>query len=203
MNKEILAYSVDFVSYLIDSLEEPGLKNIVEIILFGSAARGTSDRESDVDIFVNVLKQNNMEAKVERIKEGFYRSDVFKRWKLRGIENEIRPIVDRLAKWRDLKVSIISDGITLYSKYTARAKGEQQVIIYWEKIKPESKRVLLSKKLYGYTYKKSRYKGLLELTGSVKIGPNCIIVSLEHSRKITDLFRSLGITAKTIFVSRI
>ncbi|HLD41715.1 MAG TPA: hypothetical protein VJB06_01660, partial [archaeon] len=93
----------------------------------------------------------------------------------------------------------------LYSKYMTESKGDGEVhiIFYWDKIGNESKRVLLSKKLYGYRLKKSKYKGLIELTGSIKLGTNCILISLDNSRKFVDLFDSLGITAKRIHVSKI
>lgn len=203
MNKTLLAYTIDFASFLVDSLEEKDMKNIKEIILFGSVSKGMADKDSDVDIFINIFKKDNIERKVEKIKNDFYKGEIYKRWKLRGIDNEIKIIVDSLDKWKDLKISIISDGITLYSKYRGYVKGEQKVIIYWDKIDNESKRVLLSKKLYGYNYRKMRYKGLLELTSSEKIGSNCIITNLEDAKKILDIFKEQEITAKTIYVNKV
>ena len=203
MSKDILAYSMEFTSFLIDSIDETGLSNIRDIVLFGSAARNAADKESDVDIFVNLVKDNDIERKIEKIKNDFYNTEMCRRWQLRGIDNEIKIIAGRLEKWKDLRISIIADGISLYSKYTSRTEGKQKkqkVIIFWDNVRPESKRVLLSKKLYGYNYKKSRYKGLLELTGSTKLGANCIITNLADSKKIIEIFKGLRVTAKTIYV---
>lgn len=195
---------MDFVSFLIESLDDKCTGNIKEIILFGSVARGTADKKSDIDLFVNVLKQDSItERKIEWVVNEFYKSSAAKNWKLKGIENEIKVLVDRLDKWKDLKVSIVSDGINLYSKYKAQTKGSQQIIIYWDTVRPESKRVLLSKKMYGYTYKKFKYEGLVKLTQATKLGSGCIIVGLENSKPILNMFREMGITAKTIYLSSI
>ena len=202
-SKDMLSYAMDFASFLVDNLEEADLKNIRDIILFGSVARGTAEKKSDVDIFVNLVKDSGAEKRISGIADDFYGTENFSRWKRRGIDNEIKIIADRLGRWKDLNISIISDGIVLYSKYTGRAEGEQQVIIYWDKIRPESKRVLLSKKLYGYRYKKARYKGIAELTNSTKLGPNCIITDLKDAGKILDIFKENGMTAKAIYVSRL
>ncbi len=203
MNKDILSYAIEFVSFLIGNLEQKELGNIKEIIVFGSVARGTAEKGSDVDIFINVISENGIEGRIEKIKEDFYKTEVFKKWKLKGVENEFKIIIDRLEKWKDLQISIISDGFVLFSKYKSQIEGEQQVLLYWDKIGNSSKRVLLSKKLYGYTYKNSRYKGLIELTGSVKLGTNCIMVKLEDSEKIIETFESLGIQVKRIYLNRL
>lgn len=203
MNKELLSYAIDFVSFLVDRIPQKEMANIKEIILFGSVPRGEAGKTSDVDVFVNVIKRDNLERTVEKIANDFYNTEIFRKWKLRGVENEIKAIVDKMDAWKDLKVSLISDGITLYSKYLGHVRGKQQVIIYWGKVKPDSKRVLLSKKLYGYSYRGSRYKGLAELTNTAKLAANCVMANLEDSRKITDMMRDMGITFRTIYVSRI
>ena len=45
----LVAYSMSAGSYLVENV--PGIRNI---ILFGSVARGKFDKESDIDIFVDV-----------------------------------------------------------------------------------------------------------------------------------------------------
>ncbi len=203
MNRKLVPYAMSFASFFMSSLSEADQGNIKDIILYGSAARGDFREDSDVDIFVNVYKQGSIEKKVERIVESFYKTEAFRRWKLLGIGNTISCITDNIEKWKDLKTSIISNGITLFSKYTGKSEGRQFVIVYWGKIGSESKRVFISQKLYGYKTKKSVYKGLLDQTGSIKIGANCIFVPLENSSRVLDTFRSNKITVKMIYVSKV
>lgn len=203
MNKDITAYAMEYVSFLADNLDEADMKNIRDIVLFGSVARGTGDRESDVDIFVNVMKEGKIEGKIDKLTDKFYGTEACRKWRLRGIKNDINVITGRLEKWKDLKISVLDDGISLYSKYTGIAGGAQSVIIFWDNVKQESKRVMLSKKLYGYNYKKTRSRGLVELTGSTKLGANCIITDPGSSKKMLEVFKDLGVTPKTMLVERI
>ncbi len=204
MNKELVAYAYGFVSYLMQNMDRQMLLNIKDIILFGSAARGEAGKDSDVDIFVNVVRDDKKTADaVSRSIGGFYKTEAFRMWKLMGIENEIKCVTGRLEEWKDLKTSIMANGITLYGKYKALTKGSRSVVIYWGKVKPESKRVLLSKKLYGYNYKGKGYKGLLEVTKSVKLGGNCIVAPMDNCQMVFDMFRQLEIKPKVIYISRL
>jgi len=205
MDKEIIAYAGHFVSFLLQNIEKKALENIKEIILFGSAARGDASKASDVDIFINVFREDKTTEKpVQAIVKKFYASAQFKGyWKLLGVENEIKCIVGKLEKWKELEPSIISNGLLLYGKYTGLAKGKAFVLVYWGKVRPESKRVLLSKKLYGYAYKNKKYQGFLESAEAVKLGSNCLLVPLENSKAVMQVFKDLKVQARTIHVSRI
>jgi len=205
MNRELLAYAGHFVSFLLQNIEQKTLENIKEIILFGSVARGEAGKASDVDIFINVFRGDKATEKpIQAIVKKFYASAQFKGyWKLIGVENEIKCIVGRLEKWKELEPSIISNGVLLYGKYTGLAKGKAFVLVYWGKAKPESKRVLLSKKLYGYAYKGREYSGLLESAEATKLGSNCLLVPLENSKGVMQVFKDLKVQARTIHVSRI
>jgi hypothetical protein len=202
--KSTLAYALDFISFLLENIEVREFANARSIVLFGSAARGGAGKSSDVDIFIDVLVESKaFEKKVSGIVNDFYGSERFRRyWKLQGMENEINCIVGKLDRWKDLKQSVIADGIVLYGKYKSALEGETFVLFYWDKITPESKRVLLSKKIYGYKYKGKKYSGLLDKTSSVKLGSNCIMVPLGDAQRLLDTFRGLKVQAKTIYLSR-
>ena len=51
--KELIAYESSFISFILGKIE------VEEIILFGSVARGEADKNSDVDLFFNVLNKEN------------------------------------------------------------------------------------------------------------------------------------------------
>ena len=202
MTEELIAYATDFVSFLLQNLK--GYKsNIRNIILFGSVARGDAGKNSDVDIFINLFKTSDTtESRIAKIKKEFFESKKFKEyWKLLYIENEINCKVGNLDEWGDLKPSVVANGIILYGKYEEGVKGKNAVLFYWDKVKPEATRVQLSKKIFGYTYNGKKYTGLLEETDGIKLGTNCILVPLDSVERASEVFKKLGITPKTLYVS--
>lgn len=112
MNLKIRAYASYFISFLINNLDD--FSNLKSIILFGSVARGYAERNSDVDIFVDIKKVNkNEEARFNKILENFYKSREELMFKAKGIDNKINLIAGK-DEWKDLKKSIENTGIVLY-----------------------------------------------------------------------------------------
>ncbi len=203
MNKDLICYAQQYVSFLLSRLDEEEISNIKEIILFGSVARGEDDSESDIDLFVNEIKHSTaLQEKIKKLVDKFYQTEFYKLWKVLGIENEINPTVGILDTWK-LKNSIITNGITLYGKYLSKPDLQEQfALIYWDPIKSPSKRVLLSKKLYGYDYKKS-YEGVLQKLKGKKIATNCILVGIPEVKIIIDLFKKLKVSYRIIYAGKI
>jgi len=56
MKSKLIAYAMDFASFLIQKIKN--IDNINNIILFGSVAREEADKTSDIDIFIDVVKEN-------------------------------------------------------------------------------------------------------------------------------------------------
>ncbi len=202
-NKDRIAYAGQYASFLLYNLEPQLSEKVKEIILFGSVTRGEATAQSDIDIFINVFKED--QKLVERVKsltKKFYNTEFFKLWELLGVENDIKTIVGILDEW-DLKPSVIANGLVLYGKYQQGIKeGEPHVILYWDKIRPESKRVLLSKKLYGYSYKTKKYAGIFSWAKALKLSSNCIIVPLTSVDPIIKIFAGLKIPYRTIYVGK-
>src|SRR3989344_7815435 len=148
MNLKIRAYASYFASFLINNLDD--FSNLKSIILFGSVVRGEADKDSDVDIFIDVKKLNkNKEKEIKKILEGFYKSREALLFKTFGIDNKINLIIGRLDEWKDLKRSIESTGIVLYGKYSYGGKGERKyAVIFWDKI--GKNRGAFLNKLYGF-----------------------------------------------------
>ncbi|MBI2676071.1 MAG: nucleotidyltransferase domain-containing protein [Candidatus Aenigmarchaeota archaeon] len=203
LSKMLLAYTMDFASFLASSLSREQFANIKSVVVFGSVSRGEAEKGSDIDVFIDVIRQDSIEKKVAGILKDFYETEIFRRWKLKGIENKINCITGNLDSWKELRISVLANGIAIYSKYAGRSNGKQYVIIYWNAIKSASKRVQLSKKLYGYRQKTAYYKGMIELTGSIKLGPNCMLSPLESAKAVIDVIRNSGTAARTIYVQRI
>jgi len=193
---ELVSYAIDFASFLMQNLKE--LNKIKSIILFGSVARGEATSKSDVDVFVEVFSESTiLEKEINKIKDDFFESTKFKDyWNLFGIKNEINIIVGKLEDWK-LKDTMLGSSIVLYSKYSPKLdEGENKVILYWDVIKNNSKRVMLSKKLFGYSHYGKKYKGLLEVYGGVKLGANVILIYAEEMNLFLKEFRKFKVKVR-------
>lgn len=196
-NNKLLAYGGDFVFFLIE--RGNFLKEINRIILFGSVVRDEASKDSDIDIFIDVLNnKKNIEKEVKKINSEFINSKKYQDyWLLKGITNEINVIVGELNKWKDIKNSIISNGITIYGKFEDNPeKGEHKTILSWENVKPESKRVLLSKRLFGYKKGKKTYEGLVKKFKGERIGKGIILVPSISSNLFLKIFREMKVTVR-------
>ncbi len=82
------SYASYFSSYLLDNIRDVGL--IERIILFGSVARDEADKDSDVDIFIELRKETSKTKKeIEKIIADFYKSREAFLFKTKGVENRI------------------------------------------------------------------------------------------------------------------
>ncbi|MAH47999.1 hypothetical protein CMI37_19410 [Candidatus Pacearchaeota archaeon] len=196
MKSNLIAYALDFVSFLIQKTKQKD--KIKNIILFGSVARDDASKTSDVDIFIDVINESKIEQELDRTLSEFLDSTKYKNyWKALGIENEIKLSIGNLNKWKELKPSIIANGILLYGKFKPEIKeGEHKVFFIWENIKPNSKRVLLNKQLFGYKQKQNSYDGLLQKYEGKRLGKGCIIVPLEYSKIFHNFFKKYKATVK-------
>lgn len=101
-------------------------------------------------------------------------------------------MVGNIDEWKDLKISILSDGIILYAKYNEvprDAKTSLYALIWWNSVKSNTKRVIISRNLYGWRSGNKKYTGLLDKLGGRKIGGNAILVPMENLAPIKALFR--------------
>ena len=191
----IKSYASYFVSYLLYELENSD--NINRIILFGSVAIGNATKESDVDIFINVKKDNaRFKENIKRILEDFYKSREALIFKNKGIDNKINVIIGKLDKWKELKKSIESTSIVLYGSYIAsgRSAGKKYVIISWDEV--GKNRGAFLNKLYGFIVKGKRYKGIVEMLGGKKIGKSSVMIPVENKGEIFDLIKKYKVNAK-------
>ena len=203
MNKLLLGFASNFSGFLLQNLEQEDTAKIRNIILFGSVSRGSAKPNSDIDIFVDT-EDSRLKNKCNMALDKFFKSDIYRRyWRLLGIKNDIKLITDSLKNWPDMQTSIFANGIVLFGKYGNAPKGRSSVIVWWDAIKNQSKRVLISKTLYGWSVKKKKHTGLLEKLGGRKLGSNAIMIPLENASQIKWLFKKHKIQAREIYASKI
>jgi|TARA_B100001971_G_scaffold175065_1_gene168594 predicted nucleotidyltransferase len=194
------AYASYFVSHLLKSIKKTDQIN--RILLFGSGAKGEANKNSDIDIFIEVNKKTKkLEDEVTKITEDFYKSREALLFKAKGINNKINIIMDKLENWKNLKKSIESTGIQLYGPAMISGKGNKKyAIIHWNKI--NKNRGAFLNKLYGFKSKNKKYKGLIETLEGEKLGKSCIMIPTTNTNIIEKLLKKYQVRAKIIEVYR-
>lgn len=197
MASNLIAYAMDAASFLFQKTKEK--EKIKQIILFGSVSREDAGQKSDIDIFIDIVKEDKgIEQDLKKQISAFFSSAKYQNyWKPLGVEQEIRLTVGVLSQWKDLQPSIIANGIVLYGKYKEiDVEGKHQTLFAWENIKPNAKRVLVNKQLFGHIAKGRWYDGLLQKYGGKRLGKGCILIPLEHSAVFHKLFKKNSIQVK-------
>ena len=195
----IKAYASYFVSYLMMNLKN--FENVSKIILFGSVARGESNKKSDVDIFIEVKKKTKtFEKEIDKVVEEFYKSREGLMFKIKGIENKINVIVGKLEDWKDLSKSIGSTGIVFYGGFLEGngKKGRKYSIFYWDSV--EKNRGAFLNKVYGFRVSGKKYSGLIDKFEGKKLGKSSVMIPIEYRGELLNLFKHHSVNSKVIDV---
>ncbi len=187
MSRELLiSYASAFASFLLRSGID--LNKIRAIYVFGSVARGDFDRESDVDVFIDIEKNYEKIADgiVKKALRNFLASDEVKKFKLLGIKNEISARHGAIEEW-ELKESIKKEGIVLFSQSAAQAYKKYFLVKIFP-IKDAAKRNKIIRKFEGRKEKQRKEKGLINELGGFIIGTRIYAVPSEKINDILKLF---------------
>lgn len=184
---ELISYAQAFVSFLMKSRVG---KEINEIVLFGSVARGDIDKESDIDLFIEIRdekKTNEVEKKIDTELGKFLDSKFSDTWRHRGIRNNISYKIGILEKW-ELERSVISDGITLYGKYRKLPKGLKQFsLFYFKPIKNVTKRNRVVRMLFGREEQHYNNEGLVKQVGGETLSPRSFVIPINHADEVISI----------------
>jgi len=194
LRSDYIAHAMSFISYVF-----PKIDGIKEIILFGSVARGEADKDSDIDLFFDI-EDEKQEKRIMNVLEielkKFYKSKFAEIGEMKGIKNPISIKTGILEKWK-LKRSIISDGISLYSKYKEIPKGLEGFVYFnLDPIKNIAKRNNIIRNLFGRKEKNYITEGILEKIQGKKLSPTSFIVKKEYANQITELLNKAKISYK-------
>ncbi len=201
MNYKLIAYSQDFSSFLMEKLGEKS-DNVVQIILFGSVARGEAEKDSDVDLFIETI-DSTLEERINEIKEKFYSSvKVKKYWELLEVKNEFHLTIGKIKEWDDLKRSLIANGITLYGKYHGAPKLQHFYLFLVNPGTKRSKNVSIWRSLYGYKQRVGNKiyekEGLVKQYNGRKLARGVFIIPSEHASKLISFLKKNKFTYKII-----
>ncbi len=204
LSEEIRAYASRFVSFLLDNLDNK-INDINQIILYGSVAKGTATKKSDVDIFIDT-KTNDKKIKEasDEILENFYKSRDYLLFKTRGVDNEISLKVGKLRDWRELHKSITATGKVLWGDFKATETPvgtKHMILLYWDKV--GKSRTSFLNKLYGFKTKGKELEGLIEKWNGEKTGKSSVIIPFKYKDQMFTLLKEYEVNAKSkeVFVS--
>jgi len=198
---KLISFAYDFVSYLLQNFDRG---EIDRIFLFGSVIRDEAKKDSDIDIFID--SHHNIQNKVNKILDMFYNSSKYiKYWKPLNVKNEIKVIVGSFENYPDLKRSIISSGLVLYSSFKENISGNNYSLFtvnYKGKFKHK---VRLWRKLYGSTQTRNKKtyvsKGIVERNNGRKISKAVFIVPIGNSNFVIKELKKLNIGYKVYDIS--
>jgi len=196
LSKKLIVYASRFVSFLQDNLDEQ-FNEIDQIILYGSVARGTATEESDVDLFIDT--EANIEKNIENVLGHFYKSKDYTLFKSKGVGNEINVKTGRLSKWKELHRSITANGKVLWGDFKATETPigtKHHILFHWDAI--GRSRTAFLNKMYGYTTKERRIKGVLEVWHGKKIGKSAVLIPYKYKEKMFDILKKYNVNAKNI-----
>ncbi|MBU0628993.1 MAG: nucleotidyltransferase domain-containing protein [Nanoarchaeota archaeon] len=204
MNETILAYIYDFLSM---AFEDSYIKEkINEVILFGSVAKESYDKKSDIDLFFDIKIKEETDAIEERLKVilGSFEVKAEKTWKLKGVKLPIKFIVGSLGDktWENLREEIISSGILLYGSYKELPEDIKHYFLFYYSLRDLNRKNKMKfiRNLFGYRIMKDRkeYKqaGLLEKIGGSKLSSNAILVPLGDLSRVKKLFNDFKVKYK-------
>ena len=194
----MLGYASYFVAFLLTNLK--GKEKICRVVLYGSHAMGTANKESDIDIFIET-KEKKLEKSIKGIEQEFYKSREAMIFKSKGINNRISIKTGTLETWQELYKSIASTGITLYGPYEAThlpSGVNHMVIFFWEKV--GKNRGAFLNKLYGVKINSKKYSGLLQKINGKKIGKSSIMIPIEYKNDMFKMIKQHQVQARHIEV---
>jgi predicted nucleotidyltransferase len=202
LDKFTKAYAAYFGAYLVSSLiEKEMLDQIEKIILFGSVAKGTVTKESDVDVFIQTKNESKkLKTIISGIVESFYNSREAVLFRTKGVANRFNIIIGEIKKWKELYRDIAATGILLWGPYQAGRPPEAKhmAIFYWKSV--GKNRGSFLNKLYGFKIGGRKHPGLLEKWGGKKIGKSSVMIPIYHKEELIALIKQHDVDAEVLDV---
>lgn len=198
---EILSYVYDFLSMVFENKDI--INEIKEIILYGSYAKKSSDKESDIDLFFNIKnkdKSKEIEEELKKILKSF-EIKAEKTWKLKKINLSISIIAGNLEdeNWKGIKDEIASSGIILYSQYKEMPEKVSHYILFSYSLNnlKRKEKMKFIRTMFGYSLVKNKkeykQKGILDEINGKKLSSNAVLIPSQESLKIKKIFSEFKI----------
>ncbi len=155
------------------------------IYLHGSSARGEMIEESDVDIFIDCENEDFIEKQAKAALSIFYNSNDFQKWRLLKFTPPISVNAGELEKW-ELKSTVASEGIILYSKKPSLIPAKREVLFILELPKNKKKYLSFIRSFFGRKEKGYKEYGILKEVKGKKLSSNIVTVLKENQQAIIE-----------------
>lgn len=165
------------------------------IVVFGSAARGDTHPDSDVDLLIDTSAPKQIQSMASRLVDEFEQSvKVTRYWQLLGIRPVLSLHVERVEEWRSLHPALLKDGRVLYGPFheITPTLGQAHALLWWKNVTSTS-RTNLYRALSGYVSRTHRYPGLLAQHQGQRVAKGALLVPLSSLEAFKALFRRLGV----------
>ncbi len=202
IQSELFSYAYDFVSQIIENKKI--FDSVRSIILFGSVARGNFDKDSDVDIFIDIKNEKNIEDLSMLLKREQHKFEIRceKTWFLRKIDLPIKVTMGDINsdRWENLKDEISAYGKFLYGDLKISETKIRPYVLVSYRISELSQKNKMSflREIYGYKNKKNKKEyvkeGLIKKINAKKLGVNVVMVQKEEISKIKSLLSKYKIS---------
>lgn len=198
-----LAYAGDFVSYLIQNLTPRELALVDHVVAFGSAARGDTTRDSDVDLFVQTSAPRALESRIKALIDAFESSTrVRDYWRPLGVRLPLSVKVGQPEDWAVIPAALAEHGKVLFGPYRPPTAGQAVGVVFtWENVSAPGVRTNLYRNLFGFVSHGKRYPGLVAKVGGQRLGKGAIWVPLEHLQTVQRVFRDHQIACRIVTAS--
>ncbi|MBI5072939.1 nucleotidyltransferase domain-containing protein [Candidatus Woesearchaeota archaeon] len=192
MNKQTskaIAYAQNALSFVF--LDPTLINKCSAIYLFGSAARGEMEKESDIDLFFdyesffpdNIKNEKAITEKESAIRAAlsrFSKSNDFQKWKQLGFTPPFSINAGELEEW-ELKTSVFADGILLYSKEPLTSVAKRHVLITYVLPQKKTKYLFVVRTLFGRKEEGYKDAGLIGACNAKRIATTVLLVPKEQA----------------------
>ncbi|MEK6887925.1 MAG: nucleotidyltransferase domain-containing protein [Candidatus Aenigmatarchaeota archaeon] len=173
--RKSISYALDFLTFLF--LQKDVEDKITAVYLFGSGARGELDKNSDIDIFINCneIHEDLILRASKSAEMKFMASKDFEKWKLFNFIYPISVKAGPMKKW-ELKTSIESEGIELFSKSVRQQDTEKIVMFSFDLPKKKKSYLKIKRALFGRIENNYRSEGIVTKKGGKQLGSNLFMI---------------------------
>ncbi len=161
---------------------------IKAVYLFGSAVRGQLHKDSDIDLFVEceIRDGKRVEQLMNAAISRFIVSKDFYKWKLLNFTYPFSVQTGKLEEW-DLKESIASESIALYSQKPAFVEGERSILFVITLPTEKKKYIRIRRLLFGRDETFYRGTGIIVEMRGEKLGSNVFRVPQTEQGKMMGI----------------